>query len=129
MNSELALGLIAIAIGIPQAIAGTVEIVDRLKVKRLEVDMTTGRRGSLWLAFFLYVGTLTCILFAAWLHFDNPFQPTTVEKIIYVDKAVPCPPAKTGPASTRGTQSPAYSGTNNSTTYGGEPNQPQKPPK
>jgi hypothetical protein len=47
-----------------------------------------------------------------------------VEKIVPVEKIIPCPPAQTGDATSKGGNSPAMSGSNNSVDYGQTP-----PPK
>jgi hypothetical protein len=44
--------------------------------------------------------------------------PVVIEKPVIVEKAVPCPPAKSGAATTHGTESPAISGSNNGVSYG-----------
>jgi hypothetical protein len=71
----------------------------------------------------LAAAALTMVGFAVWLH-DNPLTPTIIEKTVTVEKTVPCPPATTGAATTRGAQSPANSSSGNTTTYGPSPVQP-----
>ncbi len=68
----------------------------------------------------LFVGAAVTISFAAWMFFDKPLRPKiqTVEKTVYVDKYLPCPPEKTGNARTGGAQSPATTGSGNVVTYG-----------
>ena len=52
--------------------------------------------------------------------------PIVIEKPVTVGKAVPCSPAQTGAATSKGTKSPAMSGSGNSVNYGTPP-APKKP--
>jgi hypothetical protein len=45
-------------------------------------------------------------------------QPQTVVKTVTVEKTVPCPPTKSGAATTRGAQAPAITGNGNPVSYG-----------
>ena len=75
----------------------------------------------LFLSGLLLVGTACAVGLGVW-SYSHPPQPEVVTKI--VEKPVPCPPSKTGPATTHGTQSPAISGTQNGVNYG-QPNPQQ----
>ena len=48
-------------------------------------------------------------------------QPNTVTVTVEKTVTLPCPPAKSGSASTKGQQSPAISGSGNPVTYGQPP--------
>jgi hypothetical protein len=85
-----------------------------------------GRRNTgihLAIAAVLIMGAVGAGILGGYLS-GHPIKPYVVEKTVTVEKLVPCPPAKTGSASTKGQQSPATSGNQNSVTYG-EPGRPK----
>lgn len=100
-----------------QGIAASVSLYDRFQFKELEV-VTVSKRKALILSIALGVSTAGAGIVTGWLW---TFQPTPIEKPVIVEKAVPCPPSQSGPASTQGEKSPAMSGSNNSVNYGQEP--------
>jgi hypothetical protein len=90
------------------------------KSKSPKAQMAFGKK---LFTIILAAAALTMAGFAVWLY-DHPLKPTIIEKTVTVEKTVPCPPAETGGATTRGAQSPANSGSGNTTTYGPLPTQP-----
>lgn len=83
--------------------------------------------GKKLFTIILAAAALAMAGFTVWLY-DHAIKPVTVEKIVIVEKLVPCPPANTGAATTRGSQSPAISGSGNTTTFGATQAQPPKAP-
>lgn len=110
-----------------QGAQATVWLFDRYKLKSQEVDVTSGNRGRLWFAILPVAGVILTAVIGTALVMYHP-KPVTVEVPVTIEKIVPCPPAKTGPATTRGEQSPANSGNGNPTTYGVPQVPPQKAP-
>ena len=91
-----------------------------------EAKMAPGKKVF---TFILGFAALIMAGFSVWLY-DHPLKST--EKIVYVPAACPacpiCPPAKSGAATTKGTQSPAITGSGNPVTYGTPPlSEPKKP--
>jgi hypothetical protein len=85
--------------------------------------------NPLTVSIVLFVGTaVTTIAFGIWMFVAKPLGPRiqTVEKTVYVDRSIPCPPSRTGNATSRGAQSPANSGSNNPTNYQSSPAPPEK---
>jgi hypothetical protein len=96
-----------------QAIVATLAIRDRIPSKGAKM---LSRGGATEIAVLMVVGMAAVIFLGFWVHY-NPPQPKTV--IQYVDKppvVVPCPPSKSGNATSRGANSPANSGSGNTTT-------------
>jgi hypothetical protein len=69
----------------------------------------------------LIICALVMFGFVFWLHKDDPLRPQII--------ATPCPPAKSGPATTQGDNSPANSGSGNTTTYSQPAGTQAAPPK
>jgi len=122
------LAICSFVCSVPQGAAAIVFILDRLRQKPAEAKLVSTKRRAIFLATMLVVGTASTAALGGWL-LGHPLKPVTVEKTVTVEKLVPCPPAKTGAATTRGAQSPANSGSGNTTTYGSQPAQLQPPPK
>lgn len=76
----------------------------------------------------MIIGAVITLTSAVWMIWRQPLRIQTVEKTVYVDKYLPCPPTKSGTAITHGAQAPANSGSNNTTTYGGTPPNPKSKP-
>ena len=98
---------------------------DRSMRKSLGADMTSSRVQSGWFAASLITGAVVTAILGTALLMYHP-KPITVEKTVTVEKAIPCPPAQTGDATSKGGNSPAMSGSNNSVNYGETP-PPKKP--
>jgi hypothetical protein len=124
MDPSRTIGIVALVLSVPQGFAALFQIIDRINSKK---------RRTWILAGFLFLSTLTCIVFGSWILFADPFRPIIKEKTVNVEKLVPCPvppPTKSGAATTRGAQSPAITGSGNPVTYGqpvgGQPASPKK---
>jgi hypothetical protein len=83
-----------------QFLSGVYGVIGRNRAKRT---------ASAWV---LIVCALGMFGFVFWLHRDDPLRPQV--------STIPCPPTKSGPATTYGEKSPANSGSGNPTTYGKE---------
>jgi hypothetical protein len=95
------------------------------------IDQMRGRRGAAvgkLLTFGLGIGAALAIVFTAWLLLSEPLKPQVIERTVTVEKQIPCPPTKSGAATSRGINSPANSGSGNSTTYNQTPQSVEKPP-
>ena len=105
----------------PQAIGAICELVDRRRKKQMKTGSAhrPNKFNSLALS-VMVIGTAVTVAFATWMLIAKPLRPKiqTVEKTVYVDKYLPCPPEKTGNARTGGAQSPATTGSGNVVTYG-----------
>lgn len=125
-HSFAGIGAIATVI---QGVAAGVFLYDRIRAKALDAVMVSKTR-ALILSLGLVFSTIAAGFVTGWLWRFKP-APTIIEKPVTVEKIIPCPPAKTGPATTRGAQSPANSGSGNTTTYGvaPPPQTQQLPPK
>jgi hypothetical protein len=118
--------LISTGCAVPQGAAAVIFLMDRFKKVS---GKTTTSKHSLLLAILLVVGTAGTAGTAIWLH-DHPrivWKTVVVEKPVTVEKLLPCPPSKSGSATTRGPQSPANTGSNNTTNYGGTSAPTDKP--
>jgi hypothetical protein len=118
--------LISTSCTVPQGAAALIFLADYFKTRS---SKSTPSRHSLALAILLLVGTAGTFGAAIWLH-DHPriIEKTVVaEKPVTIEKLVPCPPARSGKATTHGAQSPASSGNNNTTSYGGASAPSDKP--
>ena len=106
MSNEAIFGLVC---SVPQAAAAMIVIYDRIKPKGRRPKIQ--RTPSVILACLLVIGTVATACTFVWLH-DHP---NVVEKTVYVDRHIPCPPAeqKTDHASTRGNGSPVVTGNGN----------------
>lgn len=106
-----------------QGVAAIYGLVDRHRKKALEVGGAPmlARFNPLLVSIVLFIGMAATIVFGTWMAIAKPLRPKIqiVEKKVYVGVPIPCPPSRTGPASTHGHKSPANSGSNNTTTYGG----------
>lgn len=113
-----------------QGIGAFYGLVDRSQKKEMEKGGAPllNRFNPLAISVLLFIGTVVTIAFAAWMFFAKPLRPKiqTAEKTVYVDKYLPCPPEKTGNATTHGAQAPASSGNGNTVNYGQQP--PAKQP-
>jgi len=118
LTTELAIGCFICSV--PQGTAAVVFLVDRFRPETVGASMVATKGRALLLATLLVIGTASTTALGGWL-LGHPLKPITVEKTVTVEKLVPCPPAKTGAASTHGAQSPANSGSGNATTYGSPP--------
>src|SRR5258707_2760028 len=85
-----------------QAIAAILFIWDwRAKGGSTEAHMAFGRK---LFAVILVFAALSMGGFAFWLY-EHPPKPTVIEKLVPVEKIIPCPPTKTGPATGKGANS------------------------
>jgi hypothetical protein len=110
-----------------QGIGAIYGLVDRRRKKELEIGGTPvlTKFNPLLVSTILFIGTALTIAFGTWMVVAKPLRPTI--KTVYVDRLIPCAPTKSGNATTRGAQSPANSGSNNTTTYGGSSATSEKP--
>jgi hypothetical protein len=99
-----------------QGLAAFFQIKDRLGE---EGKMSPSKGRAAFIAAMLVVGAVVSAVFGVWTY-DHPPQPKIVEKIITVDKPMPCPPAeqKTDHSSTKGNNSPVVTGNGNK--FGGD---------
>jgi hypothetical protein len=111
-------GVCAIAT-IVQGIAAGVFLYEKAQANQGDAVMVS-KGKALFLCVSLSISTIAVGFAAGWLWTYKP-TPAVVEKIVTVDKPIPCPPAQTGDASTRAAQSPANTGSQNTTTYGTPP--------
>ena len=93
-------------LAIPQGIAALIQLTNLPKRNRKKAVITLS---------LLIAGTFCAIGLGYWNR-SHPPQPEVITKI--VDRPVPCPPSKTGPATTHDSESPAISGSQNSVNYG-----------
>jgi hypothetical protein len=106
---------VALTLAIPQGIVAVVQLF----------QLSTGapmpsRAKQIGFAILLVSGTATAACFGGWL-WAHPLKPVVLEKTVVVEKQVPCPPTKSGNASTRGASSPAISGSGNGLNIGVQP--------
>jgi hypothetical protein len=121
-----------------QGVGAIYGLVDRRQMKKLGagsgISLEAGgapilaRFNPLTVSVLLLIGTAATIAFGTWMLVAKPLRPRTqtVEKTVYVEKSIPCPPSRTGNATSRGAESPANSGSNNPTSYQGSPAPPEK---
>jgi hypothetical protein len=116
MESSTIIGAVCVLVGLPQGIEAYQRLARKYLLQRGEVTMPEKPR---LIPILLIIGALLSVAFGGWMIGAKPLRPQiqTVEKIVYVDRIVPCQPTRTGPASARGNQSPANSGSGNPTTY------------
>lgn len=118
MEMTTILAICCFVLGVPQGLSSFLQLMDRFDGKKSKGNMNLPRSPRTFTAFLLLAGTFFTIGLGFWL-WNHPLKPSIIEKTITVEKTLPCPPTKTGNATTHGLQSPANSGSNNSTTYGG----------
>jgi hypothetical protein len=123
MNPYVLMAMGCFICTIIQGIEASVSLYDRFKPRSSEANTMSSKGGVLAVAILSIVGTIVTAVIGTALLMYHP-KPEAVEKPVVVEKAVPCPPATTGAASTHGAQSPANSGSQNTTTYGATPAQP-----
>ena|ERR1035438_4858760 len=102
-----------------QAAAAVAFLYDRQEEKRRlqgEAIMPSPNR-ALTLAIVAILGTILAAILGTALLMYHP-KPEVIEKPTIVEKILPCPPAKSGAATTRGQQSPAITGSSNPVSYG-----------
>lgn len=113
-----------------QGIGAIYGLVDRHRKKELETGdaPVLTKFNPLPVSIILFIGMALTIAFGTWMVIAKPLRPKiqTVEKTVYVDRLIPCPPTESGNATTHGAQSPANSGSNNPTNYGGTSATPDK---
>jgi hypothetical protein len=105
---------------VPQGLAAIVFLWDRFK-PRQEGSMPP-YKYSLLMAILLVGGTAGTVGILVWNHDHPRIQIQTVEKTVYVDKPIPCPPplpaTKTGNATNRGNNGFANTGSIGSVKQG-----------
>jgi hypothetical protein len=104
--------LLSVGCTLPQGVAAVVLLWDRFRPNPPAVQST--KKRSLVLALLLVGGTAATV--AVEVHAYD-----TSRAIRVAERAVPCPatpPAQSGDATTKGMNSPANSGSGNSTVYG-----------
>lgn len=98
------------------AIPQTIQAIVQLASSASGGGKVTNKKRRLGLVFWLAViGLCSPVILGLYVHF-NPLKPEV--KTITIEKTLPCPPSKSGAATTRGQQSPAITGSNNPVTYG-----------
>ena len=123
MSPQILNGLICTVGTIVQAVAAGVFLFDRISPKAGTMLSSKGKAWTVTILLILSVFLAGWV--SHWVWNFNP-EPIVVEKTVTVEKPVPCPPSKTGAATTKGRQSPAISGTG-TVTYGSSP--AAQPPK
>src|ERR1017187_9597030 len=84
----------------------------------LPIGKGARRPATGWRVFFAATLVVGAVL-TVWIG-ERMWNHPPADKIVYktVQVTQPCPPEKTGTATTKGNQSPASTGNNNSVTYG-----------
>jgi hypothetical protein len=126
MNPYVLMAIGCFACTVIQGVDSFFSLRERFRQKSSEADMASSKTLAGWFAFSLVIGAVGTAIIGTALLMYHP-KPVTVEKPVIVEKIIPCPPAETGAASTHGAQSPANSGSGNTTTYGSQPAQPPPP--
>jgi hypothetical protein len=105
-----------------QGLGSILQFVDRFSSPKIEEGGVPIRPkpNSLLIAIFLLIGAFITIGFGTWMFVSKPLRPTEkiVDRPVVTKEYVPCPPTKSGNATTKGNGSPAISGSNNTTTVG-----------
>ncbi len=109
---------------------GIVAVRDLARVK----DASKGRKpshkpNSIMLAILCLFSFGMFIGFGFWMFFDKPLRPVIVERIntMKVEKQIPCPPTRTGPATQRGPNGIAHSGSGDTYTITPPAQTPKRP--
>jgi hypothetical protein len=97
-----------------QAAAAFFQLKDRLSAQG---KIWPHRHRASVIAAALVLGAVLAGVLGVWTWDHPPISKTVIETKV-VETPVPCPPGKSGAASTKGTQSPAISGSGNSVDYG-----------
>lgn len=104
-----------------QGVGAIYGLVDAHKKKQLEIGgaPVLTKFNPLFVSIVLFIGMVLTTAVSTWMFVAKPLRPTirTIEKTVYVDRYLPCPPTKTGPATARsgsGGTSVAHSGSNDS---------------
>jgi len=114
MQSSTVLAIGCFVTSLIQAWGTILQILDRRKAKvGEEGHMPLSKRSNIFLSFLLAIGAVISLGVGIWLIVRPPIP---IEKTVTVEKSVPCPPSKSGTAISRGANSPANSGSNNTTT-------------
>lgn len=104
-----------------QGLAAMIFLHDRISKTTWKAPMS--RWKAIVLAVLLIVAPLCTVALGFWIYY-NPPKPVVVERQVAVEK--PCPPSKSGAATTKGTQAPAITGSNNAVNYGQAPPRPKQ---
>lgn len=118
MSSQEIYALLCTVCAVVQAVGAGVFIYDYAQRESRAVMSSRGKALALALTLPALCLALGLVSHWLWTHHESP---TVVEKIVTVDKPIPCPPAQTGDVTSRGGNSPAISGSNNSIDYGQTP--------
>jgi hypothetical protein len=112
-----------------QGVGAFYGLIDRRKKLLDPGETMPSKFNPLLVSILLVIGTIVTIAFGTWMFVAKPLRPKIVEKptTIVVEKSIPCPPSKSGSAVSHGANSPANSGSNNTTTIG-LPSPAQKSP-
>jgi hypothetical protein len=118
MDPQHIYAAICLVTSIVQGVAAGAFLTEKWKKKEGEMSS----KPWMW-TILLPLACIATAYVAFWLFYFSP-APVTIEKPVIVEKSIPCPPAETGAASTHGAQSPANSGSGNTTSYGTPPPKP-----
>lgn len=126
MEPSNALGIWCALMATIQTLAAVYGYVEAGRKRKLEVEGSPmlSKFNPLPVSIILTVGALGTIALTIWVFTAHPLRPQiqTVEKTVYVDKPIPCPPplpaTKTGNATNRGNNGIANSGSIGSAKQG-----------
>jgi hypothetical protein len=123
MNVQVLMSIGSFAGTVIQAVAAWVTLYDRFKkpatAGSTDVSTTSNKSRAIWLSTLLIAGIVSTAIVGTALLTYHP-------KPVVVEKSVPCPPSKSGAATTRGLESPAISGSGNDVNYGLPATKPDK---
>jgi hypothetical protein len=125
MNPYVLMAVGSFICALIQGVDSFLSLRERFKQQSSGANMASDNHRSGWLAGSLVIGAVGSAIIGTALLMYHP-QPVTVEKTVTVEKPILCPPSQTGAATSKGTNSPATSGTGNTITYGTLP-PPKKP--
>lgn len=114
VESSNVISFCALLVALPP---GAVAVRDMVKITRYGEDqMNTNKPPSLILAIASLGAFAAALVLCCWMFFAKPLRSNVIEtqKIVTVEKSVPCAPSKSGNATTRGKDSPAVTGSGNS---------------
>ena len=100
MGMTQILAICCFIISAPQGLSASLQLMDRFGGKTEEGAMDSPRTHRTFSACLLLVSTIFTIGLGFWIWY-HPLKPVTIERTITVEKPIPCPATKTGPATAR----------------------------
>lgn len=112
METSNTVAICCLIIAIPQGAIAIHQLLQITSQSRSGEASMSYKVPSMASSLLLLAGGIATIFFAAWMFWAKPLRPTVVEKTntVTVEKPVSCPPSQTGPATSKGNNSPAHSG-------------------